>query len=134
MFCLSDRLSVDDLANIQNKLYAVTAEWYNLGLQLGLRASTLDRIEAKYNSDPSRCFCQVLKEWLKGVNPLPTWQAVVNALKSPTVGQYEVAEQIETELPKAQPMQPPSPQLQSPQLPSTSAQPHPKSIGLLFNF
>ena len=122
VFCLSDRLSVDDLADVQRKLFAVRTEWYNLGLELGQRVPTLDSIDAKCSGDPSQCFRQVLAEWLKGVNPPPTWQAMVKALKSPTVEQYRLAEHIQTEL--------------SPQPPSASAQPHPKLLGLCdhFNF
>ena len=123
-----DCLSVDDLAAVQRKLYDVKTEWYNLGLELGLRVSTLDSIDAKYNSDPSQCFRQVLKEWLKGVNPPPTWRAMVKALKSPTVAQHCLAQQIETELPPALTVQPLSPHPLSPQ--SLSSQPHPKSLGL----
>ena len=108
---------MDDLADVQRRLYVVKTEWYNLGLELGQRVSTLDSIDTKYSGDPSQCFRQVLKEWLKGVNPPPTWQAMVNALKSPTVAQPQVAEHI-----------------QLPQPPSASAQPHPKSSGLYFNF
>lgn len=113
MFCISDRLSVDNLVVVQRRLYAVNTKWYNLGLELGQQVSTLDRIDAKYRGDTSKCFREVLTEWLKGVDPSPTWQAMVNALKSPTVAQYHLAEQIETEL-----------------QPSMSAQPHPKSSGL----
>ena len=116
MFCLSDRLNVEDLAAVQRKLYTVHTEWYNLGLELGQRVSTLDSIEAKCNGDPSRCFRQVLKEWLKGVSPPPTWQAMVKALKSPTVAQYQVAEQIQPELTSPLSMQPLSLQPLSPQL------------------
>ena len=135
--CLSDRLSEDDLADVQRKLFTVKNEWYNLGLELGQRVSTLDSIDTKYSGDPSQCFRQVLKEWLKGVNPPPTWQAMVNALKSPTVVQYQVAEQIQTELSPALSVQSPSlqpPSFPSLQPPSTSAQPNPKSLGLYFNF
>jgi len=110
-FCLPDRLSVDDLAEVQRKLYAVKTEWYNLGLELGLRVSTLDSINARYNGNPSQCFRQVLKDWLQGVEPPPTWQAMVDALKSPTVAQYQVALSMQ---PQA----------------STSAQLHPPSLGL----
>ena len=135
MFCLSDHLGVDDLVAVQRKLFAVNTEWYNVGLELGLHASTLDSIYAKYSGDPSQCFRHVLKEWLKGVNPPPTWQAMINALESPTVAQYQVAKQIRTEIPQAismQPLspQPLSPQLLSPQPPSTSAEPRSKSLGL----
>jgi len=115
---------VGDLADVQRKLYAVKTEWYNLGLELGQQVSTLDSIDTKYSGDPSQCFRQVLKEWLKGVNPPPTWQVMVNALKSPTVAQPQVAEQIQTGLPPA---------LSTPQPPSTSAQLS-KSSGLYFQF
>ena len=139
MFCLLDRLSMDDFADVQKKLFSVKTDWYNLGLELGQRVPTLDGIDAKYSGDPLQCFRQVLKEWLKGVNPPPTWQAMVNALKSHTVAQYHLAEQIQAELPTVlstqhlapQPLSPQflSPQRQSPQPPSTSAQPHLKSLG-----
>ena len=141
MFCLSDRLSVDDLAAVQRKLYDVNTKWYNLGLELGLRPPTLDSIKTNYSGDPSQCFCQVLKEWLKGVNPLPTWQAMVNALKSHTVAHYHLAQQIQTELlpslsaqllapqPLSQSLSP-QPLFSQRQSPSTAAQPHPKSLGL----
>ena len=120
--CLSDRLSVDDLAAVQRKIFAVRTEWCNLGLELGQRVSTLDSINARYSGDPAKCFRQVLTEWLQGINPPPTWQAMVNALKSPTVAQHQLAEQTQSEL--------------SPQPPSASAQPHPKLLGLCdyFNF
>jgi len=75
------------LAAVQRKLFAVRTEWYNLGLELGQKVSTLDSISARYSGNPTECFRQVLKEWLKGINPPPTWQAMVNALKSPTVAQ-----------------------------------------------
>ena len=132
MFCISDRLRLDDLVVVQRKLYAVNTKWYNLGLELGQQVSTLDRIDAKYRGDTSECFRQVLTEWLKGVDPPPTWQAMVNALMSPTVAQYHLAEQIKTELQplKPQSLQSLSPQLRAPQLPSMCAQPHPKSLGL----
>jgi len=127
MFCLSDRLSVDDLVTVQRKLFAVRTEWYNLGLELGQRVPILDSIAAKCSSDPSQCFRQVLTEWLKGINPPPTWQALVKALESPTVAQHQVAEQIRKELSLASPVQPLSPQ--SPQT-LTSAQPHPNILGM----
>jgi len=108
--CLSDQLSENDLAAVQRKLFAVRTEWYNLGLELGQRPSTLDSIAAKHSSDPAQCFRQVLKLWLNGVNSPPTWQEMVNALKSPTVAQHQLAKQIQTEL--------------SLQPASASAQPH----------
>ena len=80
---------------------------------MGQQVSTFDSIDTKRRGDPSQCFRQVLKEWLKGVNPPPTWQAMVNALKSHTVAQHQVAEQIEIELSPALSMQPHHLSLQS---------------------
>jgi len=118
-----DRLSVDDLAVVQRKLYAVKTEWYNLGLELGLQVSILDGIDARYSSNPSHCLRHVLKEWLMGgVSQPPTLQAMVNTLRSPTVAQYHLAEQIQAELPPTLSTQPQSPQ-------PSSAQPHPESSG-----
>jgi len=80
---------------VQRKLHAVTTSWYNLGLELGLKVPILDLIDTKYHGDPSQCFRDILKEWLRGIDPLPTWELVVIALKSPTVGEHQLAEEIE---------------------------------------
>ena len=79
-FRLSDRSSGDDLVAtcIQTKVYAARTEWYNLGLELGLRHSTLDSIDVNCSSDPTQCFKEVLKKRWKG--PSLFYQAVVNPL------------------------------------------------------
>jgi len=98
-FCLSDPLSEDDLADVRRKLHAATTEWYNLGLELGQLPSTLDSFDAKHSSDPAQCFREILKVWLNEIDPPPTWQAMVNALNSSTVGHHQLAEEIQAELP-----------------------------------
>ena len=89
---------MSDLADVQRKLYAVHAKWYDMGLELGLKVPTLDGIETKQKSDPCQCLREVLKEWLRGIDPLPTWRAVMQALKSPMLGYYQLAAHIQTEL------------------------------------
>ena len=37
----------------------------------------------------------MLTLWLKQVDPLPTWSALITALKQPTIGLQQLAEQIE---------------------------------------
>ena len=40
--------------------------------------------------------CEVLKHWLKtAVDPPPTWEAVVTALRSPLVNEMSVSAQLE---------------------------------------
>ena len=41
--------------------------------------------------------CEVLKHWLDtAVDPPPTWEAVITALRSPTVDKKKVGEQLES--------------------------------------
>ena len=48
------------------------------------------------HSDFSDSFCEMLKHWLKtAVDPPPTWEAVVTALRSPAVNEKSVAAQLE---------------------------------------
>ena len=97
-FSLSDRLNESDLADVWRKLYVVHAKWVDMGLELGLKIHTLEGIRPKCSSDPCQCLREVLKEWLRGVDPLPTWHAIIQALKSPTVGHHQLADCIQTEL------------------------------------
>ena len=56
----------------------------------------LDCFEQKY-SDPSDLICEVLKHWLKtSVDPPPSWEAIITALRSPIVNEKTVAAQLES--------------------------------------
>ena len=56
----------------------------------------LDCFEQKY-SYPSDLICEVLKHWLKtSVDPPPSWEAVITALRSPIVNEKTVAAQLES--------------------------------------
>ena len=89
-------LSIDDLKEVQDKLFGVSNKWYDIGLQLLLSANDLDSIEANSNST-QHCLREMLKRWLRRVNPHPTWKAVVDALKSVVVGEETLAQQLEDE-------------------------------------
>ena len=87
-------LTVDDLATIQVAVWEARAEWYNLGLQLGLPPSTLDVIQKNHPGDCNQCFTDMIKEWLRTSDLQPTWEALANALESPQVGWSDLAKQI----------------------------------------
>ena len=79
-----------------NELHPVRASWYKIGLELDIPHTELDCFEQKY-SDPSDLICEVLKYWLKtSIDPPPTWEAVVTALRSPIVNEKNVAAQLES--------------------------------------
>ena len=55
----------------------------------------LDVIEENNPKNIDKCFSKMLTLWLRGVDPLPTWSALVAALKKPAVGLEALAEQVE---------------------------------------
>lgn len=65
--------------------------WFELGLYLGLRYSTLKTIEADFKGDTRRCFLECLTASVKEVIHL-TWQSLTQALIG--IGEREVANNI----------------------------------------
>uniref|UniRef100_A0A1X7TJK8 Death domain-containing protein n=1 Tax=Amphimedon queenslandica TaxID=400682 RepID=A0A1X7TJK8_AMPQE len=60
-------LGVDDLVDVLDLLKGCgfpKVNWYDLGLRLGLRKSTLDVIEKNHPHDVSRCMTECLSQWL----------------------------------------------------------------------
>ena len=83
------------LKTLLNELHPVRASWYKIGLQLDIPHATLDCFKQNY-SDQTDLMCEMLKEWLKtAVDPPPSWEVVVTALRSPAVNEMSVAAQLE---------------------------------------
>ena len=85
-------LTENDLVSVQTAVWEARAEWYNIGLQLGLSAGTLDAIKLGNQSNPDTCFTEVLKLWLRGSGR--SWSDLAGALRAPTVGFEHLAEQL----------------------------------------
>ena len=66
---------------------------FNVGLRLNLTPGSLDAIELDNQGKSDRCFRAMLSEWLKKTSR-PTWNALAVALKSPSVGSSDLAEEI----------------------------------------
>jgi hypothetical protein len=63
------------------ELLALAAEWKTIGTLLGLQPHTLARVKA--DEDGVRnCLQEMLSEWLKQVDPPPTWAALVEAVEA----------------------------------------------------
>ena len=70
------------------------AQWYNLGLKLKVRTGTLDSIQEEFTATQHR-LREMLKAWLNtGDNP--SWNTLIDALKSPLVGASKLAAALET--------------------------------------
>ena len=93
--CLSvPKLTVDNLERVQSKAWNARQKWYNIGLHLGIKPDELDCIRDRNNRDPDTCFMEMLKVWLRRPGDEATWQKLVEALKSETVGYGDVANTI----------------------------------------
>ena len=79
---------------IQNAIYDARPKWYDIGIGLHIDVSTLKTIETKY-SNTKDCLCEVITEWLKAVDPKPTWRALVGVLRTPVVDEQQLAAELE---------------------------------------
>ena len=86
-------LSVDDLGIVRNEIFDASPKWYDVGLELKVSVATLDSIRDQFG-DPKDCFREALKCWLKSTLK-PTWRVLVDALRSRTVGEKQLADNLE---------------------------------------
>ena len=92
-FCTLDCLGPNDLRRVQNTLWEARTQWYNLGLGLDISPDSLDTIELANSGKPDRCFRAILTKWLRE-HKRPTWNALAEALRSPSVGLSHLAEEV----------------------------------------
>ena len=91
----SGKLSTKDLRKVQRAAWDARAKWYNIGLELDIDPGTLDTIKGNSDNIDDQ-FRAMLTTWLKMVEPKPTWEALAEALRSPTVGCGHLADLIES--------------------------------------
>ena len=88
-----DKLTSDDLGCVLGEVLDVSADWYDLGLQLKVRIGTLDNICADFTAAKHR-LREMLKAWLTtGDNPC--WKTLIDALISRMVGASQLAAALE---------------------------------------
>jgi hypothetical protein len=58
----------------------LASKWHNIGVLLGLPPGKLDAIQQDYRSSDDS-LREMLKEWLKMIDPPPSWEQLVDALK-----------------------------------------------------
>ena len=88
------QLNDKDLSQVLVKTWDTRSKWYHIGLFLGIPAGTLDAVRETQRGDCDKCYTEMLKVWLRGVYPQPTWSALSDALKSPSVGCGKLAQQL----------------------------------------
>ena len=86
-------LSINDLGMVWETVYEARTKAYEIGLILKVTVDTLDSIKEQY-SNPSDKLREVLKTWLRTASK-PTWQDILDALKSRVVGESRLASDVE---------------------------------------
>jgi hypothetical protein len=55
--------------------------WHNIGIMLGIPEQILEQIEADYPGDCQQCVREMIKSWLKQVDPRPNWKDLAEAVQ-----------------------------------------------------
>ena len=93
-----NRLKPSDIANLEREVHSV-CKWFDLGLELGLSLSTLEKIKLKHREKTSKCLHDMLCSWLTEKDNVKAkgganWETLVNALKSSKVDERKLAAQV----------------------------------------
>ena len=88
-------LNQEDVPNVVGEILEVQTKSKTFGRVLKLPKATVDSIYQKYSDPQDRLFA-VLDEFVKQVEPPPTWRVIVAALRHPLIGQHRLAQEIES--------------------------------------
>lgn len=81
-----------NFSDVWSVLWDIRYKWRSIGRELGLREAVLENIEAAYGTNFEPCLQKMITEWIKLSKA--TWDALIAALKLPTVGEEGVADDI----------------------------------------
>ena len=93
--------SQPELADLMNEVAAkIPGKWRDVGLQLGIDQEGLDGIGTISPGDVNHCYSNAFTRWKnqKSQKYPYTWSTVVQALKTPAVGEDRLADEIKNKL------------------------------------
>ena len=88
-------LTTSDLPILNNFLCRAARKCYQIGLQLGVKHDEIRNIEQNFQNNCERQLSQILNDRFKQDSPL-TWPNIIVALRSDSVREYSIADEIET--------------------------------------
>ena len=77
---------------LKELLSKVASNWENIGVLLGIDDGPLSKIKADNHGESGNCLREMLRVWLKKVDPPPLWNLIVDALKS--LGEEKLAQEL----------------------------------------
>lgn len=91
-----ERPKISELATVPIQ----PAQWYTLGLQLGLEEDVLNSIEVEQSHKQLKCKRAMFRKWLEST-PTASWNDLIKALVH--IGEEETAEKVRKEFCPSQP-------------------------------
>ena len=76
-------------------LWDARSKWRNIGIAVELKPSALASIASENPNSDGDKLTAVLTEWFKQIDPEPSWEQLVKALRSPAVDFPDIARKIE---------------------------------------
>ena len=74
--------SAPTLKLVLKELYnKVSSKWENIGILLDIDDAPLSKIKADNHGDSGDCLREMLRIWLKKVDPPPSWNDIIEALE-----------------------------------------------------
>ena len=77
-----------------NEVAAETNKWEEIGLQLDLSHTDIERIKIEEQQRIEACFIKVFNKWETKLTPPFTWPVIISALESPSVAEFRLASQL----------------------------------------
>ena len=97
MFFLFISDEITDAKELYDRLLKAKAQWFDLGISLGLDYNTLITIDIEHCGESCACLYDMIAKRLKSNSPL-TWEILCDCLKKITVRRYDVAFEIQREI------------------------------------
>lgn len=92
---MEDVLRKQDLQRIYEDVLTAASKWHSLGLALRLHPDDLETIKTAKRDIPTECLKEMLNLWLSKSSQIPTRKKLIAALRQPTVGHEELADDLE---------------------------------------
>ena len=73
--------SVPTLKLLQKELYKIADKWEDIGIQLDIDDDLLGKVKSDNHGDSKNCLREMLRIWVKKVDPQPSWTDLAEALK-----------------------------------------------------
>ena len=91
-YAFLDSLSVSAVPAVMEELNVAQKKWRIIGKELGVGKDLLDGIRSRY-SEPENRLMEVLRE--RVARQATSWGDIIAVLKTPRVGQSQLADQLE---------------------------------------